>query len=103
MGRVPATFENQESRDRAAFLPRAISSFNADVAQLVEQLIRNQQVGGSTPLVSFFIRLRQNTTAFSPMKCLRLLMMNLQLWASIIFEGVPSCSVTRRLIKEFAF
>jgi len=37
------------------------------------------------------------------MKCLRLLMMNLQLWASIIFEGVPSCSVTRRLIKEFAF
>ena len=26
---------------------------NADVAQLVEQLIRNQQVAGSTPFVGF--------------------------------------------------
>ncbi len=31
---------------------KTVESFRADVAQLVEQLSRNQQVGGSTPLVS---------------------------------------------------
>jgi hypothetical protein len=37
----------------------SIPSFEASVAQSVERLIRNQQVGGSIPLAGFFqIRIR---------------------------------------------
>ena len=35
---------------RRLFKPQACESFNATVAQLVEQLICNQSVGGSSPL-----------------------------------------------------
>ena len=35
--------------------------YYADVAQLAEQLICNQQVNGSSPLIGFFLILRSST------------------------------------------
>ena len=36
------------------------SWFNADVAQLAEQLICNQQVIGSSPIIGLVLRITQN-------------------------------------------
>jgi len=51
---ISLLFDLAQGFQLAKFLSRRIFRFNAAVAQLVEQLIRNQQVSGSNPLGGFF-------------------------------------------------